>query len=268
MLDAVVAWQFPPQMCDLTPDAVHVWLTDLEDMAPYWKPLAPILGVEERERAASFHFEHDRQRYVSAHVVLRLLLGAYLGLAPERLTFHVGQYGKPRLATSSSSASPAPSLRFNLSHSHGMAIYALALGWEVGVDVEHMKRLPDWEHIAVSVFSPREQEALRSLPAHERQRAFYVCWARKEALIKATGHGLHMPLDQFDVSLAPHEHARLLDVRGVPATVLDTARWNLCDLPSIPRYAAALAIERHHCTVTCWRWTPGRFGIVEGIPMQ
>src|SRR4051794_27405829 len=116
MLDTVDEWQTPPQMCELTPDAVHVWLVDLEHVAPYCKPFAPILDRHERDRATNFHFEHDRQHYVSAHVVLRLLLGQYLGLAPEYVALRSGQYGKPSLAIPSNSGSFAPSLRFNLSH--------------------------------------------------------------------------------------------------------------------------------------------------------
>lgn len=250
-------------MCKLLPDAVHVWLADLERVAPYCRPLAPILDRHERDRAATFHFEHDRQDYVSAHVVLRLLLGTYVGLAPEHVALRSGQYGKPTIAIPSSSGSFAASLHFNLSHSHGMAVYVVALGREVGVDVERISVLPDWERLASTVFSPRELEALRSLPEHERQSAFYVCWTRKEALIKATGHGLHVPLDQFDVSLGPGEPARLLGVRAVPSAMTDLTRWDLRDVPPIPGYAAALAIEWRNCKTAYWSWSPRMFENLE-----
>lgn len=255
MLDTIDEWQSSPQTCELTPDSVHVWLADLEHVASSCEPLASILDRHERERAANFHLEHDRQQYVSTHVVLRLLLGRYLGLAPERVAFSSGQYGKPGLDIPSDSGSFTPSLRFNLSHAYGIAVYVVALGREVGVDVERISGLPDWERIASTVFSPREQEALRSLPAHERQRAFYVCWARKEALVKATGYGLHMPLDQFDVSLGPGEPARLLDVRGGSTALMDVTHWDLRDVLPIPSYAAALAIEGHNCQVAYRHWS-------------
>jgi 4'-phosphopantetheinyl transferase len=254
MLHRDPEWTLPPQVYRLSPDLVHVWLADLQDAAAYCSLRASILSSDEQGRAGRFRFERDRRWYIAAHVVLRLVLSRYLKQAPERLTFCCGRYGKPSIAASSRPLTPTSPLRFNLSYSGGMAVYAVALESEVGVDIERMRTLREREHLAATVFSKREQEAMLSLPERDRDRAFYTCWSRKEALIKAAGYGLHMPLDHFDVSLEPGEPARLRDIQSLPEMPMDAARWSLCDLPNIPGYSGALAIERRNFTLICWSW--------------
>ena len=101
-------------------------------------------------------------------------------------------------------------LRFNLAHSHELALYAFTRGREIGVDIEYLRALPDADQIADRFFSARENATLQALPASQRRQAFFNCWTRKEAYIKAIGKGLSQPLDQFEVSLAPGDPARLL----------------------------------------------------------
>lgn len=254
MLQGDHEWRLPPLTCELSSGAVHVWIADLIHVAPSYTLQESILSAEERERAARFRFERERWWYVATHVVLRLLLSQYVGQAPECLTFRTGRYGKPALVLDADQLSRTLPLQFNLSHSHGMVVYAIARGREVGVDIERIEESLDWERIAARVLSKREQEALQSLPERDRDRAFYTCWTRKEALVKAAGYGLQMPLDSFDVSLGPSEPARLFDVRTTPDMPMEAACWCLRELPPIPGYSATLAIEGHNRALACWRW--------------
>jgi 4'-phosphopantetheinyl transferase len=242
------AWVRPPDTWTLDETAVHVWLVITEQMAPYTGRLATLLAADERHRAERFHFARDRQRFIVAHGLLRVLLGSYLGYPPDRLEFVSGPHGKPALA----GATGASSLRFNLSHAHGRVLYAVTDRRKIGVDIEELRELPDAEQIAERFFSAREREAWHAVPAHEKNAAFLACWARKEAYLKAIGTGLAMPLDGFEVSLAPDEPARLVEVRGDPQ---EAPRWSLRDLPPICGYVAALAVEGHDWQLACRRWT-------------
>ncbi len=146
-----------------------------------------------------------------------------------------------------------PDLRFNLSHSHDCALLALAQGREVGVDIEYARPLEDADLIATQFFSQAERDALFALPPEQKQAAFYRCWSRKEGVIKALGLGLSMPLDSFDVTLAPDAPAQLLAMRD--ATASATA-WTLYDLPPVAGFATALVVANELEHLACYRWAP------------
>ena len=211
---------------------VHVWRAALDRPPDRVAALAALLSPDERDRAARFHFARDRRRYTVGRGVLRRLLGAYLGVPGDGLVFSYGPQGKPALASGD--------LRFNLAHTGAVALYAVTRRREVGVDIEGFR--PDFatDEIAERFFSDAERRALRALAPAERCRAFFSCWARKEAYIKALGGGLSIPLDGFDVSLAPGEPAALLATRPIAA---DAARWTLAEIEAGPDAAAALAVE-------------------------
>ncbi len=209
--------------------------------------LTQLLPAEERERAARFYFQRDRNHFAAARGILRSLLGQYLNLAPGRLCFGYSPYGKPALAA----AAGEPPLRFNLSHSHGLALIAVTRGREIGVDVEWIR--PDFatEEIAGRFFAPAEVKVMRALPPALQAEAFFNCWTRKEAFIKAHGLGLSLPLNQFEVSLAPGEPAALLSTQFDPPAA---ARWRLCALEPGKGFAAALAVEGHGWELKGWEW--------------
>lgn len=239
------AW--PGAMPALGTGEVHVWRTAL-DLAPdQVQRLRESLSPDERARAARFHFERDRVRFTVARAGLRALLGRYLGLAPSAIGFAYGDHGKPHLAA----PAPAGDLRFNVSHSGGVALYAVARGREVGVDVEGHRADFATAEIAEGFFSLAERRALSALPAERRCEAFFACWARKEAYIKARGLGLSLALDGFDVSLAPGEPAALLATRDDPA---ERHRWSLHALDPGPGLAGAVVAEGRDWTPSCWRW--------------
>jgi 4'-phosphopantetheinyl transferase len=198
-------------------------------------------------RADRFYFSQDRRRFIVARGVLRTLLGRYLDRAPESLSFSYTTNGKPALA----SEPGADPIRFNLSHSHGTALYAVTRGREVGVDLEFIRGDLEAEQIAERYFSHREIVTLRALPTSLQKYGFFLCWTRKEAYIKARGEGLSMPLDQFDVSLIPGEPAALLSTKPDSD---EARRWSLQNLTPACGCAAALATEGRDWTLSCWQW--------------
>jgi 4'-phosphopantetheinyl transferase len=228
---------------------VHVWRASLELSAEHVQRLRQTLAADEIARAERFYFEKDRKHFIVARGVLRVILSRYLGLDPTQLEFSYSSYGKPALTTS-----PGKDwLRFNLSHSHELALYAITYGREVGIDIEYMRDKVSSEAIAEHYFSPREVTVLRALPVSLRREAFFTCWTRKEAYIKARGEGLSFPLDHFDVSLVPGEPAALLHTLGDPH---EASRWSLQALAPAMGYAAALAVEGHDWRLSCWQWAP------------
>jgi 4'-phosphopantetheinyl transferase len=155
------------------------------------------------------------------------------------------------------SESDLDTIQFNLSHSHGTALYAVSRGREVGVDLEFIRCDLEAEQIAERFFSHSENETLRALPLSLRTYAFFLCWTRKEAYIKARGEGLSLPLDQFDVSLIPGEPAALLSTRSYSDEALS---WSLRNLSPASGYAAALATKARDWTLSCWQWPRSGLG--------
>ncbi len=222
----------------------HVWRIALTQPEDRVRELATLLSEKERERAARFQFDHLRQRFVVSHGALRLILSRYTDEAPEQLRFAYGSFGKPALAFECE-------VRFNLSHSEDLALVAVTRGREVGVDVEHVRSVLEIDQIARSNFSFREYAAFCALAQGQKLLAFFNCWTRKEAFIKALGAGLSMPLDQFDVAFAPNENARLLAIAGDEN---ETTHWSLVVLHPAEGYAAALAVAAPKVKISCWQW--------------
>lgn len=245
-------WRVPGQRLGLTPGEVHVWRAALDRDPADIQDAEGALAPDEQARAKRFVFERDRGRFAVGRAVLRAILARYLAVPPDRVGLCYGPRGKPALAPSHAVAG----LRFNLAHSDGLALYALALGREIGVDLERLRPEIATESVAENFFSPAEVTILQGLGVERRARAFFDCWTRKEAYIKARGDGLWLPLDGFEVSLAPGEPAALLATRDDPA---EAARWALRELDAGPGYAAALAVEGPGCRLRCWQWPDGRF---------
>ncbi len=215
---------------------VHVWSMSLDQPRARVDALLDLLSLDERERASGFHFSQDRRQFIVGRGVLRLLLSGYLHLPPTAVKLAYGAHGKPFVST----PLRAGRLEFNLAHSHEIVLYAFARSRELGVDVEYVRQLDDYDQIASRFFSPRETAELRALPAVERLAGFFRCWTRKEAYIKALGDGLRHPLDGFAVPLAASPPARLLTVRGRADHL---QRWTLRALSPAPGYEAAVAVE-------------------------
>jgi 4'-phosphopantetheinyl transferase len=248
-------WHVPPEKVTLPANEVHVWRASLagensengENGNSRFSSLQRLLSVEERERVGKFYFERDRQNWTIAHGILRILLARYLATDPRTLRFETNAYGKPSLASPHSRAN----VHFNLSHSGNLALYAFASDRQVGIDVEYMRSGIDYEELSRHHFSHLENASLQSLPATQREEAFFLCWSRKEAYMKARGKGISIPLEQFDVSLTPGEPATLLGSRENP---LAPAQWSLCALSPMTGYAGALAVEGFGWRLSCWQY--------------
>jgi 4'-phosphopantetheinyl transferase len=224
-------WLASPASPTLAEDEVHVWKVDLSALVPDVR----VLSRDEHERAARFHFERDRQHFKVSRSALRIVLGHYLNLPPQSLDFAQTEYGKPFLTNPE-----AAGVLFNLSHSGEIAVIAVARDREVGVDVEFMRTDVATNEVAEHFFSVAEIYTLSGLEPHVRTQAFFNCWTRKEAYVKARGEGLSMPLDVFDVSLAPEVSAAMLSNRVDKS---EPSRWIFQDLQIAPDYAGALVIE-------------------------
>jgi 4'-phosphopantetheinyl transferase len=237
---------------------VHVWRASL-DAFPEAGALAAGLSADEQQRAGRFRVPQVRSRFIAARSILRNILGRYLECAPSLLRFHYREHGKPFLAPNSF----RDDLRFNLSHSHGLALYAVSRAREVGIDLERIRSDREHQRLAERFFSPREAAALRDLAPEDRIDAFFQCWTRKEAYLKARGEGLAIPLASFSVSLAPGEPAALVSVDGDDR---EAARWWLSSIDPGPGFAAALAVEGAPSGLRLWDWQvrpfapPGRPG--------
>ncbi len=210
---------------------IQIWPVRLEGTDETVDRLRTLLSDDEVRRADSFKFVHLRRAFIMTRGLLRSLLARYLGTAPETIRFTTGPNGKPALHD-------AHDLRFNLAHSGDLVVFAFARSIEIGVDVELVKEFSDYSSIAERYFSREEFHDLLALPAETRQGAFFLCWTRKEAYIKATGEGLAASLDAFRVTLNPSEPARFVSLSGKTA-----ANWKLHNLVLGPNYAGALAYE-------------------------
>ena len=220
---------------------VHVWRADLnleENLVSYVKQH---LSEEERQRASRFHFKRHRRRYIIARGILRDLLGRYLDKAPERIQLDLTRFGKPYI--------DGDSLQFNVAHSGELAILAFTRDRFVGVDIERIRPFTDAGKFVDRYFSAGEQDEYRRLPEDQKPEAFFNCWTRKEAYIKAVGEGLSHPLNTFDVSMEPGQPARLLHVGGDEK---EAAKWTLVAFSPGTGYAAALAVQGTALNIDFW----------------
>jgi 4'-phosphopantetheinyl transferase len=220
----------------LVRDEIHIWHQNLARGPAEIETLARLLPPDEIARAQRFRFDRNRNEFMVCRGTLRALLGQYLSVPPMELFFAYSEYGRPGLAAGYFEEN----LDFNVSHSGGHALLGFARGRKIGLDVEKVRWDFGTSEIAERFFSEAERSDLRGLPPEQRHEAFFRCWTRKEAFIKALGEGLSHPLDQFDVSLAPRVAAQLLATRPDAEEV---KRWSMWDLQVPIGYAAALVAE-------------------------
>jgi 4'-phosphopantetheinyl transferase len=224
-----VTWSRPAQDLTLNEGDVHIWLTRLDVETQELTRLRSYLNREEVSRAERFVFQRDRDHFIVARGRLRALLGKYLHCPPNAVEFKTGRYGKLSLLDEQNP------LRFNLSHSHGLAVYGFCMGREIGIDTEKIRPGFAGEELSQRYFSASEQQELAEVPEEIRDSAFFLCWTRKEAYIKAHGDGLQIPLDSFDVSLTPGQAERLRSA--------DCDRWSMRSFIPAPEFVATIVVE-------------------------
>ena|ERR1700680_2528343 len=211
---------------------IQVWAVQLEASEHRFSQCVSWLSSDETARAARFHFEEHRRAFILGRGVLRTLLGGLLEMPPGQIQFSYGPKGKPALQD------PIHALRFNTSNCGNLAVYAFTQGCDIGVDVEQVRPIPEMDQIAARFFAPDETSELMALPEPDRPQAFFNCWTRKEAYIKAVGDGLSVPLDSFRVTLRPGGAAEMLCLGGST----DAAKgWTLHDFTPAAEFIGALA---------------------------
>ena len=246
MPEQTLTWFAPPDQLNLGPRDVHIWRTSLDQPPEIVERFRRLLSTDELNKADRYHFEKDRRHFTVARGVLREVLSRYLGISPADLRFNYSEHGKPGLASANNKE-----FKFNLAHSGGVALYAFTTVGEVGVDVEFIRPEFTGDEIARRYFSATEVASLSKLSAVVRQHAFFDCWTRKEAFIKAKGLGLSLALDQFDVTLTPGESPALLRTGWNEA---EAARWSLRAIEVGDQFAGAIALEAHDWEASYWQY--------------
>ena len=214
---------------ELTDRRVDVWCVRIAASIATAATFETILARDEMARADCLRFKDLRRLFIVSRAVLRTLVGKYLGSAPEDIRFKYGASGRPSVAGE-------VNLDFNVSHSGTLALFAFTLNGKVGVDVEQIRALGDIDDIAGRFFCAEEAAELKSVSSADRVRAFFSCWTRKEAYLKALGQGLGAPLDDFCVTLRPDAPARFLYIANEVSH-----GWTLHNIEPAPHYAGALA---------------------------
>jgi 4'-phosphopantetheinyl transferase len=242
-------WEFPPEEVQLQRSQVHIWRVWLDAPSHQIETLKFNLSEAEIRRAEKFHFLKDRNRFLAAHNYTRQILGRYLDLAPEQILYTYNDHGKPDI---DHKHAPGP-LHFNLSHSDSVCLLAVSNEMQLGVDVERVKHKENIEEIAQRFFSPGEVEQLFAQPESHRDEAFFRCWTRKEAYIKAHGGGMSIPLDQFEVTFISGVPPKINHIGG---NVREAARWTLYHLNPREGFIGALAVEGQPIDLKFFQW-PG-----------
>jgi 4'-phosphopantetheinyl transferase len=225
---------------------VHLWTVRLAASDKRTRDFLDSLPDDERHRAAAFRFEKHKKRFIIGRGLLRALLGSYTGRPPGEIAFRYGAKGKPALQTGE-----APLLYFNLAHSEDQIVYALCRDCELGVDLERVRELPEAESLARRFFADEEYNEFLSFSPVQRNAAFFNCWTRKEACLKAMGDGLFAPLDRFQVSLKPGDAAAVLGVDGDGQAA---AEWTLLHLTPLEEYVGAIALRAPGITLREWKF--------------
>jgi 4'-phosphopantetheinyl transferase len=246
------SWRNGSGPAALSASAIHIWKISLEQAPDRVQAFHELLAAGERSKCERLRLRRDRDAFCICRGGLRLLLGRYAGLAPERVRLRPGRYGKPGLD---------PRLRprdieLNVSHSGRWALIALAEGRQLGVDIQEIDAPVDSDLIARRFFSAQENEAIRAFAEGMKTAAFYACWTRKEAAVKALGESITRLSREVVVSADPRGPARILQL---PAG--GTGRgWHLHDLPVEQGYAAALCYRGPKAEIFLWQ--PDEWGSV------
>ena len=243
---STVLWDSEPASFALLPCEVHIWRIGLDEICGREQDCAALLSSDEQRRASAFKFPQHRYRYIVCRAFLRMILGRCAKCDPREVVLTSNSFGKPIIRH------PAlnPRLEFNLSHSRQTALIAVALERRIGIDVEHHSDEVAIDAFCTQFFSPRETATILALSRDAKIQAFFDCWTRKEAYLKARGEGLRLPLADFDVSLAP-DRAALTHV-GWDAE--EVTRWSLYSLYVENGCSSTLSVEGSISALKCWNW--------------
>ncbi|MGA9377302.1 MAG: 4'-phosphopantetheinyl transferase superfamily protein [Phormidium sp.] len=232
----MILWHFPPKNLTLLKDQVHIWRAELDLPTDLLTDLAVNLSLDERLRAERFYFERDQKKFIACRGLLRIILSRYLDLEPHQLEFKYSLQGKPELNNNNNTQER---LCFNVSHSQGLAVYAIALNRSVGIDLEYLRHIPDVEQLAERFFSPNEFRIINALPKQQQQERFFRFWTIKEAYLKATGEGL-AGLQKIAVSFTPENS---INLQNTETNLFLNTDWFCTEFKPGLEYTGALVVE-------------------------
>ncbi len=238
-------WQIAPDDLEISPHHVDIWMTSTDPGEGQVQAFRQSLTQAELARAQKFKPVSSYREYTVTRGLLRQSLSRVPGLDMAGVDFDYGEHGKPCLGT----GVPGETIAFNVSHSHGLALVALTLGGRLGVDLEKIRTKVEWRSLAQQYFSGAEARALDGYPGETGLNAFFTCWTRKEAYVKALGGGISYGLKGFDVSIDPDETHAALTIRSKEE---DADRWLIKKLPVPATHVAALALDRPACNFRLW----------------
>lgn len=238
----VTEWFPAPKILTVRPGDLHVWRVWCERAGPL-EYFQKVLAADEIQRADRFRVEGARRDFIVTRAILRELLGRYLNLQSDEIRLCYGIHGKPALAGGGKEAL----IRFNVSHSHGLALLAFGDQREIGVDVEWIKPEYPGKEIAERFFSEQEVFELSTLPPSLISTAFFKCWTRKEAYVKARGGGLQIPLRSFSVCVQDDEQRQIRDEAN--------NLWSIYPLQPGDEFAGAAVAAGRDGRVQCWNWS-------------
>jgi len=234
----------------MTTAEIQLWNIDINPASHDADGLFSLLADCELERAGNFRFEEHRHRWVAGRAMLRMILSGVTQQSPESVVFEYNDHAKPRLHYLSGNET----VHFNLTHSGDVALLAVTSAGPVGIDVEQVKRLPNIDAVVDRFFSPAERRAFKTVSGDaDRLQAFYACWTRKEAYLKALGCGMSQPTDTFDVAFLADTEPKIVAIDGEQSAA---RHWLLFDLDVSPGYVGALAIRSEDDVKLVWRTTP------------
>lgn len=235
-----------PHESQLTSNQIHIWKIDINNpQIDLDKLPREILSQDERKRAARLRSAKDKRRFTVSRVFLRKSLSHYLDTAPSEIKFTYNKYGKPNIDPEHH----PQNIRFNLSHSENLALYAITQNREIGIDVEYIRNVDKADKIMRRFFSKDECEFYYSQPKNKRNWAFFTLWTRKEAYSKARGMGIGLPTKEFDLQLVPPEVGQINHIR----TKNKESKWSLIDIEVDSDYMAALAAEGNDFEINHWK---------------
>lgn len=230
-----------------TTNEIHLWQICLNQDFSIVKKMFDWLSPDEQERADKYRFKKDRERFIVTRGAVREILSGYLEIAPDRVGFTYNGFGKPFLKNETS----GDSIFFNVSASREIALCAVARGSEIGVDIEFVRDEPASLEIVERFFSASEAENIAALCGQRQTSAFFHCWTRKEAFIKAVGVGLTYPLKNFSVPVGEEKTSHF----SIADPFQKTRRWSLTTVYPSPEYVAALAVESANPTIKFQQWS-------------
>ena len=251
--DWSINWSTPETVVGPRAGEIQVWRTALPWPAEAVSALGQVLSAEEVALVSRKRREQDRMQFIVGRGLLRVLLGSCLNMLPTQVRIATGPFGKPRIVEPPS----ARDLSFNVAHAGRLILIALTFHVAIGIDVEEIAGI-DWQQIATHHFSLSERRVLEKLPNGQLANQACAYWTLKEAYVKASGQGLSIPMNQFDVHYIPGEPARLLETRNAPG---DHLRWTLLDLDAGEGYKAALAVDGVIAELNCWDWPAGAMAL-------